>query len=187
VQLSQERSVLLVHDVTHGFIDGELDPGLPPVLANVRALVDAAHASELPVIFIGPSRPEIPAVIGPLPTDTVIPKPRWGAFYGTVLAEHLQASGRDTLIVCGLSLAGGVETTARDAYNRDLKSIVVADACLCRAIPDQGWGDVTSAEVGQVTLSVLAQRSTRAGAPPIARIVQTSEMCAELEQSARNA
>lgn len=50
-----------------------------------------------------------------------------------------------------LSLAGGVETTVRDAYNRE-HSIVVSDAGLVRAVADQGWGGVTHEEVAKVTL-----------------------------------
>jgi ureidoacrylate peracid hydrolase len=178
------RGVLLIHDVINEFVVGEDDPGLPAALANVATLVTAARKAALPVVFVGSGNVDVPAVLGPQTTDTLIPKPRWGGFHGTALDEYLRKTGRDTLIVCGISLAGGVETTARDAYNRDLDSIVVADACLCRAIPDQGWGDVTSDEVLRVTLSVLAQRSTRAGAPPFARIVATSEICTELEQYA---
>jgi nicotinamidase-related amidase len=199
------RGVLLVHDVVNDFISDDDDPGLPAALANVSALVNAARKVALPIVFIGPGQgdPEIlpmasepgrlvwgspgvdvPAHLGLQAGDTVIRKPRWGGFYGSALTDHLKSTGRDTLIVCGLSLAGGVETTVRDGYNRDLQAIIVADACLCRAIPDQGWGSVTSEEVAQVTLSILAQRSTRAGSPPFARIAATAEICGELEQYA---
>jgi ureidoacrylate peracid hydrolase len=100
----------------------------------------------------------VPADLGPLAGDRVIRKPRYGAFYGSELHAYMRAANRDTLIVCGISLAGGVETTIRDAFNRDLNSILVSDACLCRPISDQGWGAVSRAEVAKVTLSILAQR-----------------------------
>lgn len=198
--MSGGRGVLLVHDVVNDFIDDD-DPGLPGVLQNVRILIDGARKAALPIVFIGPgqgdpailpmlSEPgrlvwgspgvDIPALLGREPADTVIRKPRWGAFHGSGLSDHLRRTGRDTLIVCGLSLAGGVETTVRDAYNRDLRSIIVSDACLCRAIPDQGWGDVTSEEVAQVTLSLLAQRSTRSGAAPFAQVTTTAEICSAM-------
>lgn len=192
------RAVLLVHDVINYFIASP-DAALTAVLANVGALTAAARACSLPIVFAAPGQgdpaigPEpgedrlvwgttgvdVPATLGPFPGDTVMRKPRWGAFYGSAFDDYLRGNGLDTVIVCGLSLAGGVETTVRDAYNRDLRSIVVADASRCRAVPDQGWGDVSSDEVAKVTLSILAQR--------FARIVSTAEICSEMRQSAPDA
>jgi nicotinamidase-related amidase len=170
----RDHAVLLVHDVVNDFMDGA-DPALPRVLANVATLLAAARRAALPVVFAVPGQgnsADVPASIGTLPSDTIVRKPRWGAFFGSKLDDHLERIKRDTVIVCGISLAGGVETTVRDAFNRDLRSIVVADGCLCRPIPDQGWGNVTSAEVAKVTLSILAQR--------FARIATTDEICEEL-------
>jgi nicotinamidase-related amidase len=199
VPIRPETSVLLVHDVVNDFLDPTApgyDAGIPPVLENVGALLAAARAAGLPVVFvgpgqgdpaIGPSRAEgdgrlvwgsagvdVPAALGPLPGEKMVRKPRWGGFYGSELAAYLQAAGRDTLVVCGLSLHGGVETTVRDAYNRDLQSMVVEDACLTRAIPDQGWGAVSRDEAHKVMLSILAQR--------FARVATTRELCDELRQ-----
>ena len=121
---------------------------------------------------LGTAGVDVPANLGPLPGDKVVRKPRYGGFFGSELAAHLRTTGRDTLVVCGLSLAGGVETTVRDAHDHDLQSIVVEDACLIRAIPDQGWGAVSRDEVRKVVLTVLAQR--------FARVATTQEVCAEL-------
>lgn len=168
------NAVLLVHDVVHDFLDD--DPALKEPMANVAALVAAAHAAGMPVVFAAPNRgtpgADVPVWTGLLPTDTIVRKPRYGAFFGTGLGDDLRAAGRDTLVICGISLAGGVETTVRDAFNRDLRSVVVADACLCRPVPDQGWGYVTAEEVARVTLSIFAQR--------FARVATTAEICAEL-------
>lgn len=114
----------------------------------------------------------MPAELGPLAGDVIIRKPRYGAFYGSELADHMRDTNRDTVIVCGISLAGGIEMTIRDAFNRDFKSVLVADACLCRPIPDQGWGAVTTAEVEKVTLSIPAQR--------FADVLTTQALCKEL-------
>ena len=136
----------------------------------------------LPVVFAAPGRgdPEIapraaggarlvwgspgvdvPARFGPRSGEAVIRKPRYGGFHGSGLTEWLRDRGHDRLAVCGLSLAGGVETTIRDAHNRDLACILVRDACLCRPIPDVGFGPVSREDVARVTLSVLAQRFAR--------------------------
>lgn len=118
---------------------------------------------------------EVPAALGPLPGEKVMRKPRYGAFFGSELAAYLRKTGRGTLIVCGLSLAGGVENTVRDAHNHDLQSVLVADACLCRPIADQGWGNVSRDEMAKVTLSILAQR--------FARVATIREVCDELARS----
>lgn len=190
-----DQAVVLVHDVVNDFMD-DTDADLPPVLSNVSALIVAARASGLPIVFAAPGQGdpaigpfpggghpwgtagcEVPASLGILPGDRIVRKPRYGAFFGSAFAEYLQEAGRDTVIVCGISLAGGVETTVRDAYNRDLRSIVISDATLCRPCPDQGWGTVTAEEVAKVTLSILAQR--------FARVMTTAEICAELGSVAR--
>jgi nicotinamidase-related amidase len=169
-----DGAVLLVHDVVHDFLDG--DPALEAPLQNIALLIAAAHRVGLPVMFAAPDRDtpgaEVPTTLGILSSDTVLRKPRYGAFFGTTLADDLRAAGRDTIVLCGISLTGGVETTVRDAFNHRLNSVVVADAVLCRPVPDQGWGDVTREEVARVTLSVLGQR--------FARITTTAEVCAQL-------
>jgi nicotinamidase-related amidase len=167
--------------------------GLPSALSNIRVLLKAAREAGLPVVFAAPTRPaaeghssgdfrdlgkhsvsaiEVPVEFGPLAGEMVIRKARYGAFYGSDLETYLQSSRRDTIVVCGISLAGGVEMTVRDAFNRGLRSIVISDACLCRGVPDQGWGPVTALDMERVTLSILAQR--------FADVLTTADICAEL-------
>ncbi len=187
-----------MHDVVNDFVDPNrpgFDPEIGRVLDNVAVLLDAARRAGLPVIFIAPGegdpligprpssrgrdRPvwgtpgvDVPARMGPLAGEMVVRKPRYGGFFGSALAAHLKDTGRDTIVVCGLSLAGGVETTIRDAFNHDFKSVVVSDASLCRPVADQGWGAVSREEVTKVVLSVLAQR--------FARVASVREVCDEL-------
>jgi nicotinamidase-related amidase len=169
-----ERAALLIHDVVNDFRD-EADTALPGVIANIRALIDAARKGGVPVVFAVPDRgtpgcdvvPELPV----RPEDTIVRKPRYGAFFGTTLAQRLRQKGQDTVVVCGISLAGGVETTVRDAHNADLRSILVSDACLCRPVPDQGWGAVSQGDVAKVVFSIVAQR--------FGRVVTTAQACRE--------
>jgi ureidoacrylate peracid hydrolase len=195
--ISRASTAILVHDVVDLYLDpagNGYDSGIPSMMENIALLLAAARHAGVPVLFAAPGpgdrgagpRPssearkiwgtsvcDVPGELGPLPGETIVRKPRYGAFFGTPLAEMLHDSGRDTIIICGLSLAGGVETSIRDAHNYDLHSILVADACLCRPIPDQGWGAVTREEVEKVTLSLLAQR--------FARVVSTVQICRELQ------
>jgi nicotinamidase-related amidase len=64
----------------------------------------------------------------PEATDIVITKRQWGAFYGTELDLQLRRRGIDTIILCGISTNVGVESTARDAYERGYQQVFVEDA-----------------------------------------------------------
>lgn len=70
--------------------------------------------------------------LGIQPTDLVITKRQWGAFYGTELDLQLRRRGVDTIILCGISTSLGVESTARDAYERCYNQIFVEDAMAAR-------------------------------------------------------
>jgi nicotinamidase-related amidase len=72
----------------------------------------------------------------PQPGDVVVTKRNWGAFYGTELDLQLRRRGVDTIIVCGVSTNIGVETTARDAYERGYNQVFVEDASSTRAAED---------------------------------------------------
>lgn len=58
----------------------------------------------------------------------VITKRQWGAFYGTELDLQLRRRGIDTIVLCGVSTGIGVDTTAREAYQRGYHQIFVEDA-----------------------------------------------------------
>ena len=55
-------------------------------------------------------------------------KPRWGAFYRTPLADHLEALSVDTLVVCGCNFPNCPRTTVYEASERDFRVVLVADA-----------------------------------------------------------
>jgi nicotinamidase-related amidase len=66
--------------------------------------------------------------LAPAEDDVVIKKPSYGAFYDTPLETILRNLGRDTVIVCGTLTSFCCGTTARQAYERGFKVIVVSDA-----------------------------------------------------------
>ncbi len=79
---------------------------------------------------------EIVPELGPEPGDLVITKRQWGAFYGTELDLQLRRRGIDTLLLAGISTNVGVESTARDAYERGYEQVFVEDAMASRN-PDE--------------------------------------------------
>jgi len=96
---------------------------------------------------------EIIEDLAPGPDDFVIDKSRYSAFYGTRLEPVLNGLGVRSLVLCGVTTNICVETTARDASQRDYRVFVVSDATgeLTRerhenalAILDYGFGWVVS-------------------------------------------
>jgi len=61
--------------------------------------------------------------------DLVIVKPRISAFYGTQLDAALRARNVNRLVIAGVSTAWAVQSTVRDAHDRDYEVYVLEDAC----------------------------------------------------------
>jgi nicotinamidase-related amidase len=92
---------------------------------GLRPLTDAAQAAGR---TLPPDWAELVPELGVQPTDLTITKRQWGAFYGTELDLQLRRRGVDTIILCGISTSVGVESTARDAYERGYNQVFVEDA-----------------------------------------------------------
>ena len=67
------------------------------------------------------------------PGDVAILKRQWGAFYGTDLDLQLRRRGVTTIVLCGIATEFGVESTARDAYERGYELVFAEDAMTGRS------------------------------------------------------
>ncbi|HEX7193281.1 MAG TPA: hydrolase [Thermoanaerobaculia bacterium] len=85
--------------------------------------------SPAPVTPIPKDWSEIVPELGSDPNDVVITKRNWGAFYGTALDLQLRRRHIRTIVVGGIATNMGVESTARDAYERGYEQVFVEDAC----------------------------------------------------------
>jgi nicotinamidase-related amidase len=72
--------------------------------------------------------------LGPAPSDVVITKRQWGAFYGTDLDLRLRRGGIDTIVLAGIATTYGVESTARFAYEYGYQQIFAEDAMSDRSV-----------------------------------------------------
>lgn len=88
-----------------------------PWLAEVKALAEGTWDMELV------------EALAPQPGEYVIDKNRCSSFYGTRLEPILTSLGIQRLVVAGVTTNMCVETTVRDASQRDYEVFVVADAC----------------------------------------------------------
>jgi len=155
--LDLSKAALVVVDVQKGIfaLGRKLEPNtLDHVVANVSKLVNKFREVGLPVFLVrvtsvdgkdmlhpladqqsqwrsGP-RPadwaDFVDEIKPTERDIVITKRQWGAFYGTELDLQLRRRKMETIVLCGVSTNIGVETTARDAYQRGYNQVFAVDA-----------------------------------------------------------
>ncbi len=85
------------------------------------------------------------------PEDLTITKRQWGAFYGTELDLQLRRRGVGTIILCGITTNIGVESTARDAYERGYHQVFVEDATSARTAEEHDFVMCTTfARIGRV-------------------------------------
>jgi nicotinamidase-related amidase len=123
-------------------------PG-PEVVANARKMADRFREKGMPVVLVRvafadekerltppvdtpppgrPGRGELVAELGRQPGDIVITKHQWGAFYGTELDLQLRRRAVRTMVLGGIATNFGVESTARDAYERAYALVFAEDA-----------------------------------------------------------
>ncbi len=62
------------------------------------------------------------------PDDVIVTKRQWGAFWGTDLDLQLRRRGIATIVLAGISTNFGVESTARDAWERSYAVVFAEDA-----------------------------------------------------------
>jgi ureidoacrylate peracid hydrolase len=71
---------------------------------------------------------EIHPDLTPADTDIIIEKNRPSSFYATRLESYLRSQHIENVVVCGVTTNICVETTVRDASQRDFRTFVVRDA-----------------------------------------------------------
>ena len=113
--------------------DAFRDAGATVVLVNVAFSKDRRDVLAPPVDSPNPPAPppdwsELVPEIGPREGDILITKHQWGAFYGTELDLQLRRRGVRTIVLCGISTNFGVESTARDAWERSYAVVFAEDA-----------------------------------------------------------
>ncbi|MDG6964431.1 MAG: hydrolase [Nitrososphaerota archaeon] len=151
--IERSKTALVVIDLQKGITGMEAQPhDSKTVIANTAKLAKAFRESGMPVFLVHvtqskgttlqtqsdtpfPSRGQMPPdwadivpELGPDPSDVVITKRQWGAFYGTDLELRLRRGGMDTVVLCGIATTYGVESTARFAFEYGFQQIFAEDA-----------------------------------------------------------
>jgi nicotinamidase-related amidase len=151
--LSKAKTALVVIDLQKGITSMSTEPyDTKSVISNAVKLANAFREKKMSVFLVHvvfskdtalqptadlamPSSGEMPVdwadivpELGPAPSDVVITKKQWGAFYGTDLDLRLRRGGIDTIVLAGIATTYGVESTARFAYEYGYQQIFAEDA-----------------------------------------------------------
>ena len=158
----ENNSALLIMDVQGPMVDGPANKlaNKEEYLQKTQLTIDAARASNIPVIYIvvgfRPNMPEFnprskglqglrkagitETLINPAPvlaiteTDIVVTRRRLSAFAGSELEILLRAKNINHLVLAGISTSGVVLSTLREAVDKDYELTVLSDLC---ANPDE--------------------------------------------------
>jgi nicotinamidase-related amidase len=184
LQFDPATTTLVLIDLQNGIVGRPIAPhSVAELLERSNRLVGALRAKGALIVFVrvamndvlhlpvdsswrDPNAPPPPAIASELsdqldrqPTDLVITKRQWGAFYGTELDQQLRRKRIRTIVLGGVATNFGVESTARAAFDRGYELIFVEDAMSSvKAEAHQFAINVTFPRMGRVrkTEEVLA-------------------------------
>lgn len=146
-------TALVVIDLQKGITGRDAAHPIAQVLGANTRLVEAFRGRNLPIVRVRVTfasdrsdalkpRADFTPNFGPMPadwdeldprvpiapTDIVVVKRQWGAFYGTDLELQLRRRGVTGIVLTGIATTYGVESTARDAYERGFQLTFATDA-----------------------------------------------------------
>ena len=98
--------------------------------------------------------------LDPQPEDIIVIKNRYSAFFSTTFMDHLRRLSITDLVLCGVTTSMCVESTARDAAQRDYRTFVVTDAT-ADIEPIRHERALINLEFGFAHLISLANASTK--------------------------
>ena len=175
-------TALVLIDLQNGIVGMNLAPRTgSEVVATAKTLAGRFRAAGAPVVLVSvtwaadyadapPGRTDqasprpsggLPAAWATLvdglaePSDLLVAKRQWGAFYGTDLDLQLRRRGVDTVVIGGIATNFGVESTVRHAWELGYHVVVAEDSCT-----------TATAELHEVAIKVVF--------PRIARVMQSA-------------
>ncbi|MDR3527427.1 MAG: isochorismatase family protein [Rhizomicrobium sp.] len=148
VTMLDPKTALIVIDLQNGIVALAGSDAVSTVVANAARLAEAFRHRGLPVVLVNvvpsgaPRRteqtrslPVLPSgwdeIVPELhkqPTDHRVTKHTWGAFSGTGLDTWLSEQGVTQVVMAGVSTSIGVDTTARQAFEKGFNVVFAIDA-----------------------------------------------------------
>ncbi len=124
------------------------------VIPNLQKLLEEGRKKGFPIIFAcdsflegdfifrgrmkvhslrGTKGAEVLDELGPKPTDIILPKRRFSAFFKTDLDQTLRVLGVDTIVVMGVTTEVCVLMTVMDGLSHDFSVILLEDCSASRS------------------------------------------------------
>jgi nicotinamidase-related amidase len=141
------KTALVVVDLQKGILSLPMGHPTAPVLEKAGRIARAFRKKGWPVVLVNvagaapgrtdsgpmnfsppPDWLDIVPELDPQASDICVTKRQWGAFYGTALDLELRRRGITQIVLCGIATSIGVESTARDAFERGYNLSLVVDA-----------------------------------------------------------
>jgi len=141
------NTALVLIDLQKGIVSRQTVHPIAEVIKNAAALAAGFRKRKLPVVLVNvagvaPGRTETPRFGGQFPpdwseligeldaqeADLKITKWTWGAFFDTPLDAQLKVRGTTQIVLGGVSTSIGVESTARQAFERGYNTTLAIDA-----------------------------------------------------------
>ena len=153
MKLNAKTTALVLIDLQKGVLARPLLPHpATTVYARSKALASRLRAAGGPIVWVRVSfasnfadapraRVDQPSDMGSLPagwdefpealppSDLMVTKRQWGAFYGTDLDLQLRRRGVNTIVLGGIASSIGVESTARSAWEHGYELVLCEDLC----------------------------------------------------------
>jgi len=172
--VDRRRAALVVVDVQNDFVESQTSACAAEILPRLKQMLTAARKVGVKIVYTqafvsdqtssdvwqsglskrphgaafcrqGSRGSEIHSEVTPLAGDIVIPKYRYSAFIGTNLEVILRAHEVKSLIFTGLATNVCVESSVRDAYQRDYWTVTVSD-CTAASAPELHHASLRSIE-----------------------------------------
>jgi nicotinamidase-related amidase len=139
-------AALVVIDLQKGIVDMPTAEPAGEIVARAARLANAFRERGLPVVLVNvagrapgrtdtklnfapaPDWAELVAALDRQPSDYTVTKHQFGAFEGTALEQILRRRGVTQIFLAGISTSIGVESTARQAYDKGYHVVLVTDA-----------------------------------------------------------
>ena len=142
------HTAFIVIDLQKGIVNGNFIDPISDIIDRTSALIEAFRAKNLPVVLVNvagraPGRTEqgsrsnvsfsegwsdLVPELKRQPNDIAVTKRSWGAFATTDLEQQLKTRGVTQVVVTGVATSGGVEATARQAYEQGFNVTLALDA-----------------------------------------------------------
>lgn len=128
----QEKVVQLITR-TNRIVASFREKGSPVIWVRTEFRADLSDAflemrdGAISIVIEGGRGSALHEQLGWQATDKTIVKKRYSVFFGTDLDAYLTERGIEKVVMCGINTHACIRTTAIDAYQRDLRVVLVSD------------------------------------------------------------